>query len=56
MAVLSDGSHHDHPMGYAMDFLKKPIEMGGDVRVIFSNHCTKGGVKDWAGFLEKLMR
>ena len=54
VAVLSDASHHDHPMSFAMDFLSKPVLIG-DAKIIFSNHCLKDGVKDWGGFLEKLM-
>jgi CheY-like chemotaxis protein len=54
IAVLSDANHHDHPMSYALDFFDdKPFTMG-HARVIFSNHCLKDGVKDWAKFLKQL--
>jgi len=54
VAILSDASHHDHPMSWAMDFLRTPITKGG-IEVIFSNNCLiKTGVKNWIGMLNSL--
>ncbi len=54
VAVLSDGSHHDHPMCFAMDGMEKTLNIGR-ATVIFSNSCLNDvGAKDWAGYLKML--
>lgn len=55
IGVVTDLSHHAHPVSAALDHLRKPYTVNGAM-VVFSNTAITSEGKDWRQVLESLLK